>query len=369
MPFTIRPYRRIRVKCCVSYPPSWFNGAGTVWNTKLPLSPCVAKAAGVAAVAYRLGKGRVVFVPRAGLALLLMLVFVSTKAFGETPAPSVHWGSLAFPDQYSTLTMGFTIDRFTPTDGTGATYDSTVPNTLGFNLITFSWTQHWGGQWEGWSTNLTAGIGPTSNEPSEFLQNKFIHQLRHLPPVATVQPREDTDAMVDGSVTRWLPLIHSKDLFLGGGFSVGTIYQELFLRAGIRRLQVTPELYRGDWGAVSVRTSVLGRYSLQGDGAVLHATKPTSRIVQPALAIGQYATNPKGETAPTWEIEAALMWDSGIFVNGVGESRKQFFWSLAITGGPVRFETWNDSLGNISKSDFGPTYGASLTVDLFRLLN
>ena len=178
------------------------------------------------------------FVPRVGFALLLIVILASTKAIGETSSPSVHWGSLAFPDQYSTLTTGLTLDRFTPTDGTGAKYDSTVPNTLGFNLITLSWTQHWGEQWSGWSTNLTAGISPTSNQPSEFFQNQVIHQLRHLPPVPTFQPRQDTDVMVDGSVTRWLPLFHPKDIFLGGGFSVGTIYQELFLRTGIRRLQI-----------------------------------------------------------------------------------------------------------------------------------
>lgn len=297
--------------------------------------------------------------------VLLLFWLVGSVAFAESPAPSVHWGSLAFPDQYSTLTTGLTLNRFTPTDGTGAQYDSTVPNTLGLNLITFSWTQHGHAHFEGWSINLTGGIGPTSNQPSEFFQNKVIHQLRHLPPVTTVQPREDTDAMIDGSVTKWF--FPNKTVFMGGGFSVGTLYQELFLRAGIRRLQVTPDLYSGDWGAVSVRASGLGRVSVQEDGAVFHQTKQTSQILQPALALGQYATNTRGEQYPTWEVEVSATWDSGIFVNGVGQSRKQFFWSAAITAGPVRFETWNDSLGNISKSDFGPTYGATLTIDIFRL--
>lgn len=299
------------------------------------------------------------------LCVLLLFALIYSKAFGESPSPSVHWGSLAFPDQYSTLTTGLTLDRFTPTDGTGAKYDSTVPNTLGFNLITFSWTQHGHDRFEGWSINVTGGISPTANEPSEFFQNKVNHQLRHLPPVTTFQPRQDTDAMIDGSVTKWF--FKNKTGFLGGGFSAGTIYQEQFLRAGIRRLQVTPEFYSGDWGAVSVRLSGLGRISLQENGAVLHQTKPTSHIVQPALAIGQYNTNECGEQYPTWEIEVTATWDSGIFVNGVGQSRKQFFWSAAFIAGPVRFETWNDSLGNLSKTDFGPTYGATLTIDVFRL--
>lgn len=116
-----------------------------------------------------------------------------------------------------------------------------------------------------------------------------------------------------------------------------------------------------------MRVSGLGRISVQENGAVLHQTKPTSHLFQPALAIGQYDTNQRGEQYPTWEIEVSATWDSGIFVNGVGQSRKQFFWSAAIIGGPARFETWNDSLGNLSKTDFGPTYGATLTIDVFRL--
>ena len=299
------------------------------------------------------------------VSVLFLFWLIGSTAFGETPAPSVHWGSLAFPDQYSTLTTGLTLNRFTPIDGTGGKYDSTVANTQGFNLITFSWTQHGHERFEGWSINVTGGIGPTSNQPSEFFQNKVIHHLRHLPPVGSVQPRQDTDAIIDGSITRWF--FPNKTGFIGGGFTVGTIYQEQFLRAGIRRFQITPDLYCGEWGDVSIRASGLGRVSVQENGAVLHQTKQTSRILQPALALGQYATNARGEQYPTWEIELSATWDSGIFVNDVGQSRKQFFWSAAFTAGPVRFETWNDSLGNISKTDFGPTYGATLTIDMFRV--
>lgn len=301
------------------------------------------------------------------LGMLLALIWAVPQGLAEAPGPSVHWGALAFPDQYSTLTAGLILNRFTPTDGAGTKYDSTISQTLGFNLITLSGTQHWGDSTGGWSTNLTVGVSPTSNEPSEFFQNKVVHQLRHLPPVPTIQPRNDTDVMVDGSVTKWVSFIQPRLLFLGGGFSVGTLYQEVFLRSGFRRLQVTPDFYRGDWGGLSLRTSLLGRVSAQENGAVLHATKPTSHLVQPAVAIGQYRTTSNGETIPTWEIEIALTWDSGIFVNAVGQSHKQFFWSVALNAGPVRFETWNDSLGNISKTDFGPTYGAMLTLDLLRL--
>jgi hypothetical protein len=300
------------------------------------------------------------------LGVLTFFVFDCAPARSEAPAPSAHWGSISFPDQYSTFTGGLTLNRFTPVDGNGTRYDSTVPNTLGFNLITLSWTQHWTGSFAGWSTNLTLGVSPTANQPTEFFQNEVIHRLRHIPPVPSINPRTGADVMADGSVTRWFPLIHPKDVFIGGGFSVGTLYYQGFLRAGIRRLQVTPTLYQGAWGAVSMRASVLGRISYQDDGGVIRSIRQTAGLVQPALAFGQYTVTKNGETIPTWEIEFALMWDSGIFVNQTGQSQKQFFWSGAMSAGPLRFETWNDSLGNISTRDFGPTYGASLTVDLLR---
>ena len=303
------------------------------------------------------------------LALIVLVGFHSSPAWSETPAPSVHWGSMSFPDQYSTITGGLTLNRFTPTDGLGNRYDSTVSNTLGFNLITLSWTQHWGGNWQGWSTNLTLGIGPTGDEITNFLQNKFVHQLRQLPAVPTTNPRKETDAMIDGSVTRWFPLFRPKVMFIGSGFSVGTIYQQGFLRAGIRRMPITPTLYHGNWGDVSMRASVLGRISYQDNGAVLHSIRHTAGLVQPSVAFGQYGTTENGETIPTWEIEFALMWDSGIFVNAAGESQKHFAWSIAASAGPVRFETWNDSMGNIVERDYGPTYGATLTLDVLRVWN
>jgi hypothetical protein len=307
--------------------------------------------------------------------VLLLIGGLSAPAWSENPAPSVHWGGTAFPDQYSTVTSGLTLNRFTPVDGIGNKYDSTVGNTLGFNLITLSWTKHWDYSgtswlWKNWSTNLTAGISPTSDEPSQYFQNKVVHQLRQLPSVPTVDPRKETDVMIDGSITRWMSLFDRKVMFAGGGFSVGTIYQQGFLRGGIRRLQITPSVWQSEkWGDINVRVSAMGRISYQSNGAVLHSVRSTAGLVQPAIAIGQYRTTATGETIPTWEIEVALMWDSGIFVNAIGQSQKQFAWSLAASAGPVRFETWNDSMGHLSERDFGPSYGAALTVDVLRVWN
>ena len=59
-------------------------------------------------------------------------------------------------------------------------------------------------------------------------------------------------------------------------------------------------------------------------------------------------------------VVASLTWDSWILVNEVRHRGKPTRVLFRFTGGPVRFETWRVSLGNISKADFGPTYGSSL---------
>lgn len=80
-------------------------------------------------------------------------------------------------------------------------------------------------------------------------------------------------------------------------------------------------------------------------GAVLHAVQNTAGLVQPAIVFGQYRETENGETIAVWEIEFGPRWDSGIFVNPVGGSQKQFAWTLATSVGPLRFEAWNDSMG------------------------
>ena len=139
-----------------------------------------------------------------GFILLAAALGLPSPVFAETPAPSIHWGALGYPDQFPTLTVGFTVNRFTEFDNPSrqsAPYDSTIQQSFGLNFITASWT-HEMVRFPGWSLNLTGGIGPTAEQPTKFLQNSVIHKLMDIPPVGTKTVREDTDAMVDASVTR-----------------------------------------------------------------------------------------------------------------------------------------------------------------------
>lgn len=300
------------------------------------------------------------------LAAILFSPIASTRA--ETPAPTVHWGGIAYPDQFNTLRLGGTFNRFTEYDGAGTRYNSTLNESFGLNFATLSWTQHWE-RFEGWSTNVTIGIGPTGSQPTKFLQNTVVHKTLGYAPVKVGQIRQDViDGMVDASVTRWFPLFNKRrELYVGGGLSGGTIYQEAFARAGIRRASFdslipywndTPLRVLTDY----LRFSGMARYGQLESGALLHNVKPHSYLYQVSISLGPYGAS---DGPPHWEIEYALTWDSGIFVNDVGQSRKEFFNSLALTYGALRFESWND---NVHHKDKGPTYGVTVTLDVFRLL-
>jgi len=290
-----------------------------------------------------------------------------TPASAETPGPSVHWGSIAYPDQFNSLRVGGTFNRFTEFDGAGSRYHSTINESFGLNFATVSWTQHWA-RLPGWSSNLTVGIGPTGTQPTEYLQNNVTHAVLGDAAVPVGKRRSDvTDGMADASLTRWISLVNRRpELYVGGGVSLGTIYQEEFARIGLRRSSFdsfipywndTPLHYLTDY----LRFSAMARYSQLQSGALIHQVKPYSFLYQVSVSIGPYG---KSDGPPRWEIEYALTWDSGIFTDETGQSRKEFFWSVAARYAAVRLETWNDSLHH---KDKGPTYGFTITVDLFRL--
>ena len=157
-------------------------------------------------------------------------------ARAESSAPGIHWGALDFPDQEPVLSTGLSIFRFTEFNGEGKRFNG-IRETIGLNLITTSWTRHWSNSLEGWSTNLTFGIGPTRNQPSESLQNDFVHdRLFDIPQVPVGAKRKETDFTISGSITRWGELPGQRwILFLDGGGQTGSLYQELFARGGFRR--------------------------------------------------------------------------------------------------------------------------------------
>jgi len=300
---------------------------------------------------------------------LLVLWGTADFALAESPSPTVHWGGLAYPDAYSKLELGYTGNRFTEFNGEGQRYNN-IRETMGINFGTMSWTEHWK-RFEGWSTNLTIGAGPTGEQPTRYLQNEFLHDaILGIPKVQTRRTRDEFDFMVDGSITRWLPLLDQpKKIFVGVGGSTGSLYHEVFARAGIRGAEVgSSALSLLGWGEANnlaadfvrgFRWSAMGRIAQAYAGPAFQHIAPQNYIIQTSLSWGIYDERP----LPKFEIETGVTLDSGLFVDFQGKTLEERFVSLVtIRIRNFAFETWNDM---VNRKDYGPTYGLRLTFDVY----
>lgn len=302
--------------------------------------------------------------------VLLVLGGTLDYALAESPSPTTHWGGLAYPDTYSKLELGYTGNRFTEFNREGERYNP-IRETMGINFGTMSWTEHWT-RFENWSTNLTVGAGPTGEQPTRYLQNEFIHDAIYgIPKVPTNQTRDEFDFAVDGSLTRWLPLLDQpKKIFVGIGGSTGSLYHEVSARVGIRGAEVgSSALSLLGWGEANnlaagfvrgLRWSGMGRIAQAYGGAAFRHVAPQNYILQTSLSWGIYDEQP----LPKFEIETGVSLDSGLFVDFRGNTLEERFSSLAtIRVRNFSFESWNDM---VNRKDYGPTYGLRLTVDVYQ---
>jgi hypothetical protein len=285
------------------------------------------------------------------LFLLGLCLVVGTETVqAESSAPSVHWGALAYPDQYRTLDAGAIFNRFTEFSARSR-YSSTIRETMGFNFATLSWTE----RFSDWGTNLTVGAGPTRDEPTHAFQNGFIHRAFGFSPVPVGAVREATDFMIDGSLTRWAQLFGQHDSgFAGLGVSSGSLYHEGFARLGARRLS---------FGLPFARLSAMGRYSQLYHSSAFNQVAGQSYLGQASLGFANYTGYGEGER-PRWELELGVTWDSGLFVDFQGHAQREFFGTVALRFPYGVFETWNDA---INFKDSGPTFGARLMFDILAL--
>lgn len=306
-----------------------------------------------------------------GITVIIALLFCSApRAGGETVAPSEHWGAIAYPDRTPTLIAGLTVNRFTEFNGSGGRFNS-IRQTAGFNFATVSWTERIKGL-DGWNGNLTLGAGPTGDEPSIFLQNGFVHRLLGNNAVPVGEKRVGGDFMLGGSVTRWASLVGSQEnAFAGMGVAVGSLYQEVYGRVGLRQISIAEVLAAIHPGIVPtalerfsrfVRFSGMGRYSrLYGGSAYSDAVIANqSYLGQVSVSIGDY----ESAEPPRWELEFAATIDSGLFVTPSGHGIERRFGSIALHFPYGVLETWNDVLG---QTDSGPTYGFRFMLDLLAL--
>lgn len=301
---------------------------------------------------------------------LLLLCQMPTLVCAESPAPSVHWRALIYPDRERRLDAGLTINRFTEFDGTGRRYND-IDESAGFNFATLSWTERLS-RFEGWNTNLTAGAGPTAPQPSRFLQNDFAHKLIGEDPVPVGNSRTETDFMISGSLTKWGTVFGQREVsFAGIGFSSGSLYHEANLQVGLRRLSLAEMVksWTGHAPAILgmfsrfVRFSGAGRYGRLYGGGAYPTVAPQSYRGQFSISLPDYRNEDPTEP-PRWELEVSYTIDSDLFVNRNGNSIEEQLGSITIRFPYGAFEFWNDTIG---RTDFGPTAGGRPMIDLLRL--
>jgi len=289
-----------------------------------------------------------------GWALLFIFLLCVEGGHCESPSPSVHWGAISYPDQHSSRSLGVTINRFTEFDNDRSRYNP-IDQTVGFNFAFLSWTEHWRSL-PGWSANVTLGGGPTSDQPSRFLQNDVMHKPFGFDSVPVGRIRNATDFMFDASITRWATLFDTPNVaFVGVGASLGSVYHEPFVRVGARRVVLSEHL----------RFSAMGRYGRPFGSSAFDDVATQSLLGQASLAVGSY----RADNSPAIEVEIALTYDKGLFNTFDGRAKEQYFLSVAFRGGPLTLELWNDSWhpAHFGTRDFGPTYGLLIQFDVLRL--
>lgn len=306
------------------------------------------------------------------LFVFAILLTVLEPAQAENVAPGAHWGAIAFPDRDPTLLAGLTINRFTEFNPSRMRFNS-VNDTSGFNFATLSWTERIAAL-PGWNGNLTIGAGPTAESPSRDLQNNFVHRALGNGPVPADSTRQAVDGMVDGSLTRWLPLFSSRDTgFIGLGFDGGSLYQELYGRVGLRQFSVgelaawllpNTDLSWLHGASRYIRLSAMGRYSriFGGSAYASDVLAPQSYLGQVSVSFGDFVRT-DGPLAG-WEVEVALSYDSGLFASQDERWVLRRFGSVALRFPYGSLETWNDWVGS---TDSGPTYGVSLMLNVRKL--
>ncbi len=306
------------------------------------------------------------------LCACITAALVAFPARGQIPAPDPHFGANAFPAFAPELRFTVSLNRFTEFDGEGKRFNE-VEETSGFNVASLSYTDSIP-DFPALTYTAVFGVGLTRDQPTETLQNDFIHGILDLAEVGTDGKRNSTELVTGLSVNWWLKSPwaslrretaaskFSLDPFVGAGASAGTLYQEFYAQAGVRFAHPIG-------GDNQLRWSGMERWCWPTRGDAFDDVATYSRIDQLSLA---FVPSSAREDS-TWcriyydflgnpEVEVTLTRDSGLFVDSGDDPIRVYFGGLRVkwpTG--LLFETWNDIVGG---TDFGPTFGVLLGFDL-----
>lgn len=306
-----------------------------------------------------------------------LAIGIGAPARAQGTNSSAIFGAITFPEVDPMIEFGLTTDRFT--DSTkdtdlGRLRHYALHRTYGLNFLNASVARqfrHTAAVWR-----ITGALGETGEEPSKYLQNRFLHHFFFLDsvPVDPTHLRNGSAiASATGEVNYWFDNVIFHDgvvrwnapIFLGLGATSSTLNHEAFGQFGIRSLSLR-----------------IGHFDLPVPSVMFRAAPWVhSSTLYPAHTIARayhFASYSFRIPLDRWwdsrgvlpEIEYGATSTSGFFMeaDSLGRSttplpERVCTVSLHWAEGDFTAETYNDSCGN---KDQGPTYGVRLFTRLRR---
>jgi hypothetical protein len=302
------------------------------------------------------------------LLIALLAAAALVAATGEVRAqaagsPAGHWGLLAYPELNRTHQIGLQQMLFTEygKPGDGRYGDFGNMQTMGINLITLSNTRQLARR-SSLDGNLlytsTLNIGASWDWPTEFLQNDVRHNMSNLEFVPRGRTRTAPELIYGGEfVYRVFSHSHTDTgfvdrtptpFFILAGFQVGSLSQEGYVGAGVRRLDnqylLSPAVRR--FFALSV--SAMARLGVPVPGFAFQHTAHSYSLAQVSGAVHLF------EAFYPIVVEFGWTGHTGIFIDKERRPMPEKYWTFHLSFGPFNFEVSNDSMGD---KDIGPTVG------------
>ncbi len=321
-----------------------------------------------------------------GVAVVSLLVPAAARA-QNVGLPGPHFGSTMFPDLDAVQHIGLQFYDFTEFDkiqdatGQYLRYND-IDSTIGFNLLTLSNTRNLRRE-DAFASNLllrsAVVAGWSADQPTNALQNDVIHKIGGLPrvPRGTTMQRPLLNysaelnynfhaiGRADDGRLQFVPT----PLFVGAGFSAGTIMQDLYVQGGLHQFSSGRSYQRVLERVIFLSISAMTRVGVTLPGYVIEETQLFYATGQGALRV-HLASFSFPIVA-----EIALTGTTGVFRRGVGPqygpyvgpavtpprvdrvALPEYFVAFRLQLGDFIFETVNDFYGG---KDRGPTYGASV---------
>lgn len=324
--------------------------------------------------------------------LFLAIVASATALSAQAPAPNPHWGASAYPRPREELRGTISLNRFTEFDDEQRRFNE-IEVSAGFNIFSVEYNHEVvtasGGRW---TITFDTGAGYSDNQPTESLQNNFIHSIGGNRAVPLDGERESPEYLAGLAATRWFGSgepnprdtpVGDLDLrwsgFAGGGTVASTLYHEIFGHFGGALFMP----------GVSTRLQFLNRSGLTTSSDAYDDVAPFTNLTQVSAVyaprdfyLGSSGTArevfdnvARWENLLPWrwphaihevagrpEVGLHFTYDTGLFVDAADDPIDMWFVSVSIewpTG--LRLETWNDMPNG---TDFGPSYGLMLGFDL-----